>query len=197
MQRILGWAQSHNEKTEKHFPILGVGYGMQAMIKSQSPDDTYMSEVPQGENLQINLAHEPQHTFMFDEYEHDELEKMLDGIYLFSDVAHGVNMRDFVTREKKASGLFIPVASFNDNAFENSNWETVAMIEGAVYPWFGIGYRLDRIQYNIDDVALDGRLDQSRDAILHAQKLANLFVDEARLSPNEFKYVQHELNLLN
>ena len=70
---------------------------------------------------------------------------MLDGIYLFSDVAHGVSMRDFVTREKKASSLFIPVASFNDNSFDNSNAETVAMIEGAVYPWFGVGYRLDRI----------------------------------------------------
>lgn len=28
----------------------------------------YLPEVPQGENLQINLAHEPQHTYMFDEF---------------------------------------------------------------------------------------------------------------------------------
>ena len=197
VQAILSWAQHHNEKSDKHFPIFGIGYGMQAMIKSQTDDDLYMAEIAQGENLQINLAHEPQHTYMFDEYNHEELETLLDGIYLFSDVAYGYNMENFVRSEKKASTIFIPVASFNDNSFGNSNQETVAMIEGVVYPWFGVGYRLDRIQYNIDDVAMEGRLDQSRDAIAHAQKLANLFVDEARMSSNEFQFVQQELDALN
>ena len=37
-----------------------------------------------------------------------------------------------------------------------------------------------------------GRLDQSREALLHAQKIANLFVDEARLSSNEFAFVMEE-----
>ena len=73
----------------------------------------------------------------------------------------------------------------------------IAVIEGVIYPWFGIGYRIDRIQYNIDDSKMHGRLDQSREAIIHAQKIANLFVDEARMSGNEFKYIDDEKKHLN
>ena len=34
VQRILDWAQTHNEVEDQHFPIMGVGYGMLSMIKS-------------------------------------------------------------------------------------------------------------------------------------------------------------------
>lgn len=34
VQRILKWAQSHNEEEHQHFPIMGVSYGMLALIKS-------------------------------------------------------------------------------------------------------------------------------------------------------------------
>ena len=39
--------------------------------------------------------------------------------------------------------------------------------------------------------------DHSREAISHAQKLANLFVDEARLSENEFDFVNDEVQAIN
>jgi hypothetical protein len=39
--------------------------------------------------------------------------------------------------------------------------------------------------------------DHSREAIMHAQKLANLFVDEARLSENEFDFVNDEVLAIN
>lgn len=139
------WAQSHNEEVDKHFPILAIGYGMTALMKSQTDDDTYMDEVPQGENLQINLAHEPMHTYLFDEFEAEKLEKMLDNVFFYSDVAYGVSMMDFVTKAKTLSQIFIPVASYNDDNAKNSNEETVAVIEGVIYPWFGISYRIDRV----------------------------------------------------
>lgn len=39
--------------------------------------------------------------------------------------------------------------------------------------------------------------DHSRNAIVHAQKIGNLFVDEARLSSNEFSYVSEEVSSIN
>jgi hypothetical protein len=38
VRRILKWSQKHNEKEAQHFPILGVGYGSLAMLKSQMTD---------------------------------------------------------------------------------------------------------------------------------------------------------------
>lgn len=40
-------------------------------------------------------------------------------------------------------------------------------------------------------------VDHSREAISHAQRLANLFVDEARMSSNEFGFIIDELNAIN
>ena len=65
-------------------------------------------------------------------------------------------------------GIFVPVATFHDELAKNSNEETVAVIEGVVYPWFGVSYRVDRIQYLIDEIKMLGRIDQSKDAIQHA-----------------------------
>ena len=39
--------------------------------------------------------------------------------------------------------------------------------------------------------------DHSKEAIMHAQRLANLFVDEARLSENKFDFVNDEVQAIN
>ena len=54
-------------------------------------------------------------------------------------------MENFVMKEKALSSTFIPVASFNDDSALNPNDEMVAVIEGVVYPWFGVGYRIDKM----------------------------------------------------
>ena len=54
-------------------------------------------------------------------------------------------MSDFVLREKTLGHVFVPVASFDDEKKESSNDEMVAVIEGMVYPWFGLAYRIDKI----------------------------------------------------
>lgn len=59
-------------------------------------------------------------------------------------------MSDFVLQEHHLSQLFAPVASFHDESAKNSNEELVAMVEGVVYPWFGVGYRIDRIQFSME-----------------------------------------------
>lgn len=69
-------------------------------------------------------------------------------------------------------------------------------MEGVVYPWFGLAYRVDRIQFSMEQSKTD-KVDHSRESILHAQKIANLFVDEARLSDNRFEYISHEVEALD
>lgn len=69
------------------------------------------------------------------------------------------------------------------------------MMEGIVYPWFGVAYRVDRIQNSMENSKRD-HTDHSRNAIVHAQKIGNLFVDEARLSSNEYSYVAEEVEAI-
>lgn len=96
------------------------------------------------------MAHHPKHTYVFDEYEKEVLEKNLDKIKLFTNIELGITMEDFVLHEKDLSHLFVPVGSFDDESQKSSNTEYVAAIEGVIYPWFGFAHRLDRVQFSIE-----------------------------------------------
>jgi len=95
--------------------------------------------------LQLNLVHEPKHTFIFDSYEKDELEEVLDKIKFFSDIEQGITTHDFILKEDHLSTLFVPIGTFDDDEKKSANDEMVAAIEGTIYPWFGFAYRIDRI----------------------------------------------------
>lgn len=65
------------------------------------------------------------------------------------------------------------------------------MMEGIAQPFFGFAWSIDKVQFNFNISLLD-KIDHSRSAIRHAQKIANFLVDEARLSPNFFTYRDDE-----
>ena len=48
---------------------MGVSYGFLAMMRSQTRDLEFFQKVDATGKLQLNLAHKPEHTFIFDEYE--------------------------------------------------------------------------------------------------------------------------------
>ena len=50
---------------------MGVGYGMLSLIKSQMYDDTMLTDVKPRDHMQLNMAHEPEHTYIFDEYKQE------------------------------------------------------------------------------------------------------------------------------
>lgn len=124
------------------------------------------------------------------------MEVTLDKVKFFTDIELGISMNQFVLDEKYVSTIFVPVCTYNDDEAGNSNDEMVAVLEGVVYPWFGLSYRIDRIQFSMERRQRD-MMDHSREAILHAQKIANLFVDEARLSKNSYFYVSNEVFAIN
>lgn len=113
------------------------------------------------------MAHEPEHTYIFDEYSQESLDHILDKITVYSELELGMTLNDFVLREKTLSQLLIPVASFDDEELKSANDEVVAVVEGVVYPWFGVGYRIDMVQFAFDDES-ERWLDQGREAIMHA-----------------------------
>jgi len=72
------------------------------------------------------------------------------------------------------------------------------MIEGTYFPVFGFSYRIDKIQFGFHAVDGEGHelVDHSRASIEHAQHIANLIVDEARLSSNRYEYTNDETDKL-
>ena len=70
----------------------------------------------------------------------------------------------------------------------------MSTIEGTYFPFFGFAYRIDKVQFGFHAAAGEGHelVDHSRKSIEHAQHIANMIVDEARLSPNRFYYTNDE-----
>ena len=82
---------------------MGVGYGMLSRIKSQMYADKELERVQPRSHLQLNLAHEPEHTYIFDEYSQEQLDGILDKVAFYCDLTLGLSMKDFVLREKTLS----------------------------------------------------------------------------------------------
>jgi hypothetical protein len=69
------------------------------------------------------------------------------------------------------------------------------MVEGAHFPFFATAFSVEKFQFN-HDLTIEGDIDHSRYAIKFAQRIANLFVDEARLSSNLYSSASDEYQAL-
>jgi|DEB19_MinimDraft_2_1074335.scaffolds.fasta_scaffold18710_1 hypothetical protein len=139
-----------------------------------------------GESVQQNLHLLPKETFVYDEMLGEEIERIFDVVDFYNELDCGITLDTFIySKELKP---FVPVATYEAGEGVVSNEEIVSMIEGAVMPYFGFAYRLDKAQFGFHAMTGSGqaKVDHSKFSVEHAQHVANFLVDEARLSANMF-----------
>ena len=159
MGNILKWAQDHNNEESFHFPVVGVSWGMMAMLKSQMRDTSKLeslSEKMVGEALQQNLNLTPFETFTYDEWRGYDLEDLFDKVDFYNEVDLGMTLKDFkINRGMRA---FVPVATWDsDDLSTKREDEYVSMIEGKYHPYFGFAYRIDKVQFDFHSPRNDRR----------------------------------------
>jgi len=191
---LLKWAQDHNKEEGSHFPVVATSYGFLSMLRGQMRSDDElipMKEEQVCKPLSQNLNLMPNQTFTYDEIEVKTLEKNLDSLKFYNEMELGVPLENFTN--SKGLKPFVPVATFHRNSEVHRLDETVSMVEGTVLPFFGFAYRLDKVQFGHSKS--DG-VDRSAQSIDHAQHVANLIVDESRLSGNKYEYTNKEAQRL-
>jgi len=135
----------------------------------------------------------PGETFVYDELLGWDLEKTLDEISFYHEMDQGIQLKDFLTAQQFRH--FVPVATYDQGTKNDSQGdEIVSMIEGTYFPIFGFSFRLDKVQFGFHAASGEGHkhVDHSRASIEHAQHIANLIVDEARLSQNRYEWTNEE-----
>ena len=150
-----------------------------------------------GESLQQNLNHVPADTFTYDEVLGSQLERLFDNITFYNEVDIGITLDAFTTTQQLRH--FVPVATYDEGSkFDSRLTEIVSMVEGTYYPFFGFSYRIDKKQFGFHAMNGEGqaKVDHSRLSIEHAMHVANLIVDEARLSSNRFAVTNEETKRL-
>lgn len=132
-------------------------------------------------------------TFTYDEMDSYHLEDLLDKIDFLNELDVGILLKDF--KLNKGMRPFVPVATWDsDDVSTLRDDEYVSMIEGTYHPYFGFGYRIDKVQFGFHSTGTDAhsKVDHHKKSIQHAQRVANLIVDEARLSENRYKWTNTE-----
>ena len=124
-----------------------------------------------------------------------QVDDLFNNITVYNKMNYGLKVAAFA-QVKELGRIFIPTATFNQN-FTTTQNEYVAIVEGNAFPFFGLAFSPDKVLYNYD-YSLEDTIDFSRNSILHAQYLANFFVDEARLSSSQFvKTTVEDSSLIN
>ena len=143
--------------------------------------------------LQQNLNLLPKETFVYDEIPAVELERTFDLVSFYNDLDVGLNLERF--NSIKTLKPFVPVATYYSEASQGTNQEFVSMVEGTYMPFFGFASRLDKVQFGfhaqVESQEHKG-VDHSKYAVEHAQHIANLIVDEARLGGNFYEWTNEE-----
>ena len=195
---VMKWAGDHNDAKEQnmHFPVVGVSYGYMSMIQSQVMNESFYETLRDdqiGESLQQNLNLVPADTFTYDEILGSHLERLFDKITFYNEVDIGITLDSFITNQQLRH--LVPVATYDEGSkFDSRASEIVSMVEGTYYPFFGFSYRIDKKQFGFHAMNGEGqsKVDHSKLSIEHAMHVANLIVDEARLSSNRFATTNEE-----
>ena len=172
VRRIMEWAGEHNADEATHFPVVGVSWGMLALLKTQTTQETLFKGLQShlvGEPLQQNLHLLPKETFVYDELVGFELEKTFDQISFYHEMDEGIQLSDFLTAQQLRH--FVPVATYDQGRLKDSQGEEmVSTIEGTYLPLFGFSYRIDKVQFGQHAQKGEGHdmVDHSRASIEHA-----------------------------
>ena len=196
VESVLSWASEHNLEEDAHFPVVGVSWGMLAMLRTQTTQLSLFKSLGSdlaGEPLQQNLHLLPKESFLYDEVNGFEFEQTLDEVTFYHEMDEGVTLDDFLKAQQLRH--FIPVATFDQGSAKESTLnEVVATMEGTYFPYYGFGYRIDKVQFGFHAATGEAheRVDHSRASVEHAQHIANMLVDEARLSGNRYEFTNDE-----
>lgn len=94
---------------------------MLSMLRSQTTQDTLFKELEPylvGEPLQQNLYLLPKETFIYDEIDGPEFEKVLDELTFYHEMDEGIMLEDFIKAQQLRH--FVPVATFDQGTKKDS-----------------------------------------------------------------------------
>ncbi len=125
----------------------------------------------------------PSATYIYDSMTTLAATNLFLNITMYNKMNQGLKASRF-TQIKELGRIFIPTATYNQSLSDQKS-EYVSIVEGNAFPFFGLAFSPDKVLFNYD-YTLEDTIDYSRNSILHAQYLANYFVDEARYSSQEY-----------
>lgn len=134
-------------------------------------------------NSRVKMIEHPDDTFLFHGMDRQENQAVFNTAQLFNNQVSGVTVSG-LAKENAVKNKLRPLATFSSHEIDDLSDQFVAIAEGKDMPIYAFTYGLDLIQFYFEDPSdtLDNfQLDHSIIARKHAQKIALLIAQEARL----------------
>lgn len=127
---------------------------------------------------------------MFSEISRQEKQALFNVGQYFNKQSSGLTLHSLQNDERLRRSL-LPIAVFHSHAGEANEDDFIAILEGKKVPLYAFAYSLELVQFYFEDPTQnndENLLDHSLIARKHAQTVASLIADEARLSTHAFEH---------
>lgn len=186
------YAEDQAKIDKEHFPVFMMGNTLQTYVRSKQQITGTLKNMKDHKftNSRVELVTHPEDTFLFNGFDRAERHAVFNTAQFFNMQPSGVTP-DSLKQEGAIRNSLKPVAVFSSHQGMFDDGEKfVAIAEGINMPLYAFTYAIDMTQFYFEDpsATMDNfELDHSIIARKHAQAVANLIAEEARLSEHEFK----------
>ncbi len=179
---------------EHLFPVAVMNYGLSSALLAfvGHKQDFFLQELKEYSkgNNRIQMLEDPKDSFIFDKYDKDDLDFLLDKCEFYTRIEKGLKLKNFESTPELVR-TFVPVAVFktDNNDEENNRHDLLAVVEGKKLPLFGFAYSPEVSQFAF---GTPKETDRSQHARNHAQYIANFIVEEGQRSKNHFNTLEEQ-----
>ena len=177
---------------QEHFPLFLMGNSLQTLVRARSSHSGNLKPMHsmKHSNFPLRMVSQPEDTYFFAEMTRDERQAMFNTAHFFNRQASGISMGQLENDDVLNRNLQ-PIAVYQTHGGEVADDDFVAIMEGKKVPLYAFTYGLEMVQFYFEDSRLNNdetQLDHSIIARKHAQSVASLIADEARLSSHSFEH---------
>ena len=184
------YAEDQAYIVKEHFPVFMMGNTLQTYVRSkQQVTGTLQNmEDHRFSNSRVELITHPKDTFLFNNFDREKKHAVFNTAQFFNVQPSGVTPTS-LQQEGSIRNKMKPVAVFSSLDKEDDD-KFIAIAEGMDLPLYAFTYAIEMTQFYYEDpsATMDNfQLDHSIVARTHAQAVANLIAEEARLSEHTFR----------
>lgn len=178
--------QIYNKK--EHFPVFLMGNSITNLVRARQTSGGHLKEIKsmRHQSFEVSLLDDPNESYLFSSMTQDEHQAVFNRAKLFNKEVSGLRL-EYLNKDAALYKKIKPLAVYENG--DEGNKRVVAIAEGINVPLYAFAYGIELIQFyfeNATDNLDEHVLDHTLVARKHAQYIAGLFADEARMSTHEF-----------
>ena len=192
--QTLAYVENATYENKEHFPIFMMGNALTTLVRARQASANNLTDMTghRFSSSRIEMLGNPSDYYFFNGLEREEKQALFNTGKMFNMQVSGVKVKDIET-DKRLSKLIKPMATYTSHGINEGESQFVAMAEGLGLPLYAFTYSIEMVQfYHEDPDAFVGtndeiHIDHSIIARHHAQEIASLIADEARLCQHSFE----------